>query len=148
MNEERISGIFNEAIRRNPKIADRLRQSLPRLRIAASLVRVRNALGYTQRTVAERMGTPQSNVARLEKAFGNLQTMEALVAYAHACGLTLGLVFLRPEGETFEIVEAAGIGGERPDQFLRDIVTVKAENTDQEQTITQVKAADVAATYP
>lgn len=145
---ERISNVFNEAIRRNPKILEHLRQSLPRARIAASLVRLRNALRYTQRDVATLMNTPQSNVARLEKATGNPQTTDALVAYAHACGLTLGLIFMRQEGDSFSVVEASAIGGgERADRFLREMITVEPVESKIKQQ-SEAAVATAAASYP
>jgi transcriptional regulator with XRE-family HTH domain len=145
---ERISNVFNEAIRRNPKIEQRLREALPRARIAASLVRLRNSLGYTQRDVATLMNTPQSNVARLEKATGNPQTTDALVAYAQACGLTLGVVFMRQEGDLFNIVEASAIGGgERADGFLRSMITVEPAKDNIGQPA-EAEVAAAAASYP
>lgn len=141
---ERISNIFNEAIRRNPKIMEGLQKGLPRARIAAALVRLRNALHLTQRDVAALMKTPQSNVARLEKATGNPQTTDALVAYAQACGLTLGVIFIRPDGDTFGIVEATAIGGERADRFLRGMITIEPAERTEAAAKTQVAAAAAA----
>jgi transcriptional regulator with XRE-family HTH domain len=115
--------VFREIIERNPKIGERVREQLPRARIAAALVRVRNALGLTQKEVARHMGMDQPNIARLEKASGNPQTTEALAAYARACGLTLGLVFMRQEKNTVVVVEATAIDeDERYDQFLRSAI--------------------------
>jgi transcriptional regulator with XRE-family HTH domain len=121
----RVESVFQEILQQHPEIAERLRQERPRASIAAALVRVRNALRLTQRDVAAAMDTPQSNVARLEKPAGNPQTTEALVAYAKACGLTLGLVFMTSKGDGIAIVEATGIDEDgRSDEFLRSLITV------------------------
>jgi transcriptional regulator with XRE-family HTH domain len=115
--------VFREIIERNPKIGERVREQLPRARIAAALVRVRNALGLTQKDVARLMGAEQPNIARLEKASGNPQTTEALAAYAQACGLTLGLVFMCQGKNGVVIVEGTAIDeDERYDQFLRSAI--------------------------
>jgi transcriptional regulator with XRE-family HTH domain len=108
----------------DPQIAERLRREKPRARIAAALVRVRNALGYTQHEVATLIKTPQSNVARLEKATGNPQTTDAILSYAKACNLTLGLVFVAQTANGPAIVEATGIDDDRSDAFLRTLITV------------------------
>jgi transcriptional regulator with XRE-family HTH domain len=121
----RVESVFEEILQQHPEIAERLRQERPRASIAAALARVRNALGLTQREVARLMKTPQSNVARLEKATGNPQTTEALIAYAKACGLTLGLVFMVPTKEGVAIMEATAIDEDgRSDEFLRSLITV------------------------
>jgi transcriptional regulator with XRE-family HTH domain len=121
----RVESVFEEILQRHPEIAERLRQERPRVSIAAALVRVRNALGLTQRDVAREMDTPQSNVARLEKPTGNPQTTEALIAYAKACGLTLGLVFMTSTDNGVAIVEATGIDEDgHSDEFLRNMITV------------------------
>jgi|SRR4029077_1913145 len=126
--DHRIDRVFNEILRRNPKLAERMRVERPRARIAAALVRVRNALGYTQRDVAKLMKTDQPNIARLEKASGNPQTTDAIVAYAKACGLTVGLVFIQPHQGSFAIVEATAIDhDDRSDEFLRGYITAQAE---------------------
>jgi len=117
--------IIQEVLDLHPQIAERLRREKPRVRIAAALVRVRNALGYTQQEIASLIETPQSNVARLEKATGNPQTTEAILSYAKACNLTLGLVFITQTENGPAIMEATGIDDDgRSDAFLRTLITV------------------------
>ena len=119
-----VENVIQGIVERHPEIAERLRQEGPRSSIAAALVRVRNALGLTQRDVARLMNKPQGNVARLEKATGNPQTTDALIEYANACGLTLGLVFVTQTPNGLAIMEATGID-QGSDEFLRHLITVK-----------------------
>jgi transcriptional regulator with XRE-family HTH domain len=142
----RIDSVFEEILRRNPGIGEALQKERPRASIAAALVRVRNALGRTQRDIAASMNTPQSNVARLEKATGNPQTTEALIAYAKACGLTLGLVFIVPTEKGLAIMEATGIDEDgRSDEFLRTLITVPPVARDKEWYKKWYPAAKAAA---
>ena len=55
------------------------------------ILAARNAAGLTQAQVAERMGTTQSSVARLEKglASGSLPSMSMLKRYAQVVGKKL-----------------------------------------------------------
>jgi transcriptional regulator with XRE-family HTH domain len=122
---EPIENVLQQMLHQHPEIAERLRKEKPRARIAAALVRVRNALGYTQHEIAKLSENSQGNVARLEKATGNPQTTEALLAYAKACNLTLGLVFIAQTDNGPAIVEATGIDEDgQSDAFLRTLITV------------------------
>ena len=56
--------------------------------LAAELVAGRRALGLSQTTVAARMGTSQSAVARLEAGDGDVR-LSSLERYAAAIGLSL-----------------------------------------------------------
>ena len=115
--------VFREIIERNPEIGERVREQLPRARIAAALVEFPERFGPHAEQLARHMGADQPNVARLEKASGNPQTTEALAAYAQACGLTLGLVFMRQEKNRIVIVEATAIDeDQRYDHFLRSAI--------------------------
>ncbi|OEE77637.1 helix-turn-helix domain-containing protein, partial [Vibrio genomosp. F6] len=54
----------------------------------STLLSMRDSAGLTQLQVANRMGTKESNVSRLEKGTGN-PTIRTLVKYAKACGYEL-----------------------------------------------------------
>ena len=62
--------------------------AVQRRALAADLVAGRKALGLSQTTVAARMGTSQSAVARLEAGDGDVR-LSTLERYAAAVGLTL-----------------------------------------------------------
>ena len=58
----------------------------------STLLSMRDSAGLTQLQVANRMGTKESNVSRLEKGTGN-PTIRTLVKYAKACGYELDFGF-------------------------------------------------------
>ncbi|WP_323131681.1 helix-turn-helix domain-containing protein [Vibrio algarum] len=53
---------------------------------------MRQNAGLTQYEVAERMGTKEANISRLEKGNGN-PTIKTLTKYAKACGCQLDLSY-------------------------------------------------------
>ncbi len=125
--DERTSRLFDSAFDRDPQLRQAWAEAKPRARIAGALVRLRNALGYRQRDVAERLAIPQSNVARIERASGNPQTTDALTAYARACGMALGIVFLKETDHGWTVAEATAVD-EAPgaDEFLRGLIEAPA----------------------
>ena len=78
MNERRHEPVFGGF----REMAERRRA------LAAELVAGRKALGLSQTTVAARMGTSQSAVARLEAGDGDVR-LSTLERYANAIGLSL-----------------------------------------------------------
>ncbi|EHK6027580.1 helix-turn-helix transcriptional regulator [Vibrio parahaemolyticus] len=56
--------------------------------VISTLLSMRETAGLTQSQVAERMGTKESNISRLEKGTGN-PTIKTLMKYAKACGYRL-----------------------------------------------------------
>ena len=78
MNERRHEPVFGGF----REMAERRRA------LAAELVAGRKALGLSQTTVAARMGTSQSAVARLEAGDGDVR-LSTLERYATAIGLSL-----------------------------------------------------------
>ena len=62
----------------------------PEFTIAKTLIAARVKAGLTQEEVAERMGTTQSVIARLE-AGNSLPSMKSLYRYAEATGTTPGI---------------------------------------------------------
>lgn len=63
------------------------------LALARELVRARNRAGMTQREVAERMGTVQPAIARLER--GHKPSLKTLERYARATGSKLKIALLK-----------------------------------------------------
>ena len=75
--------------RRHEPVFGGFREMAERRRaLAAELVAGRKALGLSQTTVAARMGTSQSAVARLEAGDGDVR-LSTLERYATAIGLSL-----------------------------------------------------------
>ncbi|WED22850.1 helix-turn-helix domain-containing protein [Vibrio sp. JC009] len=64
----------------------------PEFELINTLLRMRNAAGLTQDQVAQRMGTKEANISRLEKGRGN-PTLKTLIKYAKACGCELRFGF-------------------------------------------------------
>ncbi len=120
---ERVDTLLEGLIREDPAALKLWQEERPRARLAAALVRVRRAFRLTQLAVAKNMGLEQSNVARIESSQGSAQTTEALTRYTRACGLTLGVVFLKREQNRYTIVDAAAIDdGPEADMFLRRLI--------------------------
>lgn len=118
-----IDALLGEVLEGDRKARELLAEATPRTRIAATLVRLRRLLNLSQRDVAERLERPQSTVARLEKPIGNIQTSEALAAYAKACGLTAGLIFLREEGDRIIVFDAVALNDDPvAEHFLASMV--------------------------
>ncbi|WP_165312564.1 helix-turn-helix domain-containing protein [Vibrio ziniensis] len=61
-------------------------------KLISTLLAMRASAGLTQLQVAERMGTRESNISRLEQGTGN-PTIKTLMKYAQACGCELSLSF-------------------------------------------------------
>jgi DNA-binding XRE family transcriptional regulator len=80
-----LDEMISERSRRNPKFPHILENALDRRRLLRALAERREQLGLTQTTVAERMETSQSAVARIEagEIDAKLSTVER---YAAAIG--------------------------------------------------------------
>lgn len=64
----------------------------PEFELISTLLKMRNSAGLTQQQVAERMGTQEANISRLEKGKGN-PTIKTLLNYAKACSCELHFNF-------------------------------------------------------
>jgi predicted transcriptional regulator len=72
----------------NPEVAAAYAEAEPEFRVIEAMIRARAEAGLTQEALAERMGTTQSAVARLEG--GRVSpTVETLRKYAKAVGKRL-----------------------------------------------------------
>lgn len=74
--------------RRHPPVFPGIRDVAARRRLASGLAARRTELGLSQTEVAERMGTSQSAVARLESGAGDIR-LSTLERYAFALGQRL-----------------------------------------------------------
>ena len=80
--------------RRNPEFAAAYDALADEFAALGELLRARQAAGLTQAQVAERMGVPQSSVARLESSAGSRRhapSLATLRRYADALGCDLHL---------------------------------------------------------
>ena len=81
---------------RDPAFAREYTAELQRLRIAEQLARARQAAGLTQGELAQRMGTSQPAVARMERGDYGGYTIKALSKAAHATGFQLRVDLVPP----------------------------------------------------
>jgi transcriptional regulator with XRE-family HTH domain len=125
--ERKIDELIADVVQAEPVLSWHLEENEPRTRVAAALTRLRRSMRMTQRKVASAMRKPQSTVARLENPVGHPQTTEALAEYAQACGLGLGLVFVRQQAGTCYIVEATAIhSSPQMDDYLRSLISERS----------------------
>ncbi|USD67538.1 helix-turn-helix transcriptional regulator [Vibrio sp. SCSIO 43136] len=76
----------------NPDVKAEYDALEPEFELISMLLSMRESAGLTQAQVAERMGTKESNISRLEKGTGN-PTIKTLAKYAKACGCQLNFGF-------------------------------------------------------
>ncbi|HHC6562968.1 TPA: helix-turn-helix domain-containing protein [Vibrio parahaemolyticus] len=72
----------------NPDVKQAYDELGPEFELINTLLSMREEAGLTQQQVAERMGTKEGNISRLEKGKGN-PTLKTLLGYAKACGCQL-----------------------------------------------------------
>jgi DNA-binding XRE family transcriptional regulator len=72
---------------KDPQIRSHYEIQAPEFAIARVLIEARTRVGLTQEEIAERMGTTQSAVARLESG-RSLPSIKSLYRYARATGTT------------------------------------------------------------
>ncbi|AFT97439.1 transcriptional regulator [Vibrio parahaemolyticus] len=72
----------------NPDVKQAYDELGPEFELIDTLLSMREEAGLTQQQVAERMGTKEGNISRLEKGKGN-PTLKTLLGYAKACGCQL-----------------------------------------------------------
>ncbi|MEK9499122.1 helix-turn-helix transcriptional regulator [Photorhabdus sp. P32] len=76
----------------NPDVKAEYDALEPEFELINTLLRMRRAAGLTQNQVAQRMGTKEANISRLEKGNGN-PTLKTLLNYAKACNCELHFGF-------------------------------------------------------
>ncbi len=84
---------------------------------------MRKRAGLTQRVLAERVGTTQSAIARLERGIGD-PTLARLSAIAAACDLELQVRLVAADDHDWSLVDRRAL--ERPDVRLRSLKNVVA----------------------
>lgn len=84
---------------------------------------MRKRAGLTQRALAERVGTTQSAIARLERGVGN-PTLARLSAIAEACGLELQVRLVAADDHDWSLVDRrAGYHDDERLQRLQNAVS-------------------------
>jgi ribosome-binding protein aMBF1 (putative translation factor) len=82
---------IKEEQRRDPEFVCEYEALAEEFQIAETLVRARMAAGLTQKDVAERMGTTQSAVARMES--GKSVSLRSIRKFARSTGTAITLTF-------------------------------------------------------
>jgi len=77
----------------DPEVITAQRRLQPRLDLARQVLHLRLERGWTQQELAERAGTKQANISRLENARLN-PSVEMLQKIADAFGVELAVVFV------------------------------------------------------
>jgi transcriptional regulator with XRE-family HTH domain len=86
---------------RDPEFARAYTEELERLRLAEQIAQARREAGLTQRQLAERMGTSQPVVSRLESRDYKGYTLNSLFSAARALGRSLRVNLDRSPVATF-----------------------------------------------
>ena len=101
---------IKERLLGNPEVRSEYDRLAPEFEVAGELVRARTKAGLSQVELATRMGTTQSEIARIESGRAALRTT-TIYRYADALGLEpqMKLVRKKPRGRhTIRTVAAAG----------------------------------------
>jgi transcriptional regulator with XRE-family HTH domain len=91
---KRLTDLAKEWMK-DPEFRSEYERSKREFEIVDALIRARAAAKLTQAEIAERMGTTQSAVARLEGGRGS-PSIATLRKYAEATGTELKIAFVRP----------------------------------------------------
>lgn len=89
---------YRQQLMQNPKIADAQRRLQPKLDLGRQILDLRLARGWTQKDLAERAGTKQANISKLENGLLN-PSVDMLQRVANALGADLH-VALEPAGQS------------------------------------------------
>lgn len=92
--------LFSE-LRRRRGFVEAYERLAPEYEIARQVMRLRSDLGLTQKQLAERAGTKQARISRLENAVGH-PTVSLLKRIARALGVKLSIRFERPQARVVE----------------------------------------------
>lgn len=95
---------------RNTEFAREYEGELQRLRIAEQIAQARQAAGLTQAGLAQRMGTSQPAVARLENGDYRGYTLGTLARAAHAVGRRLKVELIPTPRSTVAYPKKATVG--------------------------------------
>jgi transcriptional regulator with XRE-family HTH domain len=86
---------FREDLLSDPEVRQEYDRLAPEFEVAKAIIGARRAAGLTQAEMAQRMGTPQSYIARLE-AGTTLPNLRTIYRVGEATGTRPEVVFRRP----------------------------------------------------
>jgi transcriptional regulator with XRE-family HTH domain len=89
-----LADVIREKLAANPDLAARVAEERLNADLASELYALRTAAGLTQRQLAERVGTHQSVIARLEDADYDGHSLKMLDRLAEALGKRLEIRFV------------------------------------------------------
>ncbi len=89
---------YREQLMQDPEVAAAQARLQPKLALARQVLHLRLERGWTQQELAERAGTKQANISRLENAKLN-PSVEMLQKIADAFGVELAVAFVPAAGE-------------------------------------------------
>ena len=92
MKYETHQEVRERLLNEHPELREEYERLKPRYEVIAKLIRARNELNLTQAQLAERMGTTQNAISRLESGESNPR-LDTLVRAAHALGRDLTIEF-------------------------------------------------------
>ncbi len=92
MKYETHQEVRERLLNEHPELREEYERLKPRYDVIAKLIRARNELNLTQAQLAERMGTTQNAISRLESGELNPR-LDTLVRAAHALGRDLTIEF-------------------------------------------------------
>ena len=104
MKRDRHSQIVRGQMRRSPRYRRAFSRTLEQIDRALLVREMREAADLSQKELAERVGTTQSVIARLEDASYTSQSLRMLVRIAAACGIGLRLHALKGSSFSREVV--------------------------------------------
>ncbi|MDP8237642.1 MAG: helix-turn-helix transcriptional regulator [Candidatus Hatepunaea meridiana] len=85
--------ILDEEDRKDPEMAARVQIELKKLLLSIKLREIREKARLTQKQLAERIGSSQSAIARMESGDYNRMSMTLLQKYALALGFVMEIDF-------------------------------------------------------
>ena len=86
---------YRRQLMQDPKVASVQRQLQPKLDLGRQILHLRLERGWTQKELAERAGTKQANISRLENGLLN-PSVDMLRRVAEALGVDLTISFTMP----------------------------------------------------
>ena len=93
-----LMGEIRDELADDRKLNAAYQRELARLKLAHQIANLRQALGLSQAALAERIGTKQAGVARMERAGYASFTVSTLAKIAAATGSTLKIELVPPDG--------------------------------------------------
>jgi len=106
MKNDKYSQVVQERMRRSPRYRRAFLRSLQQIDLAMLVREMREAAALSQKQLADRVGTTQSVIARLEDAQYTGQSLRMLERIATACGVNLKLRAEKKPGFDREVVLA------------------------------------------